>query len=87
MKGQNKEDVDKDYLEIMYYNFKHAIENKMDMVYMGFVILDEETTEDIWVEKKDWVKALDILINESSILEEYEYAIDFKKMKECLSLR
>ena len=71
------------YLEMALYNFKYAIENDVDEVYLGYDIIEEEVY-DYWIHKDEWYKLLDVLISMASDLEEYEYCIEFKKIKEAL---
>ncbi len=77
-------DIDHDYLDMMNHNFTHAIDNNMELVYMGYYIVDDNYIKEMWVEKKNWNKALDVLIDGASKIEEYEYAIKFKKMKDII---
>ena len=81
-KEENKEHIDKEYLDMMSYNFNHALENELDMVYMGYSIEDDEYMKEYWVMEKDYIKTLDMLIESAVELEEYEYAKDFKILKE-----
>lgn len=80
----NKEDDDAEYLDMILHNFNYAIQNNLDLVYIGFQYVDDEYMKEYWVQKKDWGKTLDILIENSARLEEYEFAIEFKKIKSTL---
>lgn len=82
----NKEDVDLDYLNMMLHNFNHAIKTGSNLVYLGYSYLedDDEHIKEYWCQKKDWSKTLNILIESAAILEEYEFANEFKKIKNDL---
>jgi len=81
---QNKEDIDVDYLNIMLYNFEHSIKNNLDTVYLGYNIFENNDVIQYWVEKENWAITLDILIQGAIDLEEYEFAYEFKNIKEKL---
>jgi len=83
-KEKNIEDIDADYLDMMLYNFNYSITHGLDNVYIGYVIIDDNNIKEYLVLKENWVKTLNILIEAAVELEEYEYANDFKKIKESL---
>lgn len=81
-KIEQKEKVDKEYLDMMLYNFNYAIKTGHNLVYMGYRYIDDNYMKEYWIQQKDWIKTLDILIKESAELEEFEFAIEFKKIKD-----
>jgi len=83
-KKERKTDVDAEYLDMMVYNFKYAIEYNYPSVYMGYSIIDDDYLKEYWVKKSDWLKTLDILIECAIDEEEYEYCNEFKKIKELI---
>lgn len=83
-KKEKKDIVDEEYLDMMVYNFNYAIKNNLTSVYLGYSIIDDEYIKEYWVKKSDWVKTLDILIESAIKLEEYNYCIEYKKIKETL---
>ena len=84
IKQENKSEIDLEYLDMMLHNFTHALNNDIDNVYLGYIYLDDDNMKEFWIPKSEWVKTLDILIDGASKLEEYEFAIDFKNIKELL---
>ena len=79
-KEESKDQVDSEYLDMISYNFKYALENNMDKVYMGYFIMDDEHIKELWVKNDEWLVTLDILIECAVEIEEYEYANEFKKI-------
>lgn len=77
----NKINVDKNYLDMMLFNFNYAIKNNTNSIYVGYMI-SEEGKKEFWVERTNWETLINILIDEASNLEEYEFALDFKNIKE-----
>jgi len=51
---------------------------------LGYTVIDDENIKEYWIQEKDWIKTIDILIKGAANLEEYEYAIELKEIKELL---
>lgn len=80
----NKDDIDGEYLDMMVHNFKYAIDNNKDKVYLGYIYDEDSNKKEFWVKKEEWVSTLDILLENAIILEEYEYCNEIKKIKASL---
>ena len=81
---KDKMDVDAEYLDMMINNFNYAIENNTELCYMGYSIIDDDNIKEYWIKKSEWIKTIDLLINEAAEIEEYEYAAELKKIKELI---
>ena len=79
-----KDKIDVEYLDMMVYNFNYAIDNKSDVVYIGYIILNDYLKE-FWIKPHEWIKAIDLLINGAIEIEEYEYCNQLKEIKEKLA--
>ena len=75
-----KTDIDSDYIEMLVHNFKTAIENNQDKVYLGYEIIDNDNLKEYAVSKKDWKTTLELLLQTAINLEEYEYCSQIKDM-------
>lgn len=82
---RNKEDIDIEYLDMMLDNFKYATTNNLDTVYFGYSYIDENFIYQYWVDKIEWSRFLDLLIDGAVELEEYEYAHEFKNIKKSIN--
>ena len=51
----------------MLYNFNYAIKIGHTLVYMGYRYIDDNYMIEYWIQQKDWIKTLDILIKEISL--------------------
>lgn len=78
-------DIDLNYLNTILQNFENAIKNNEDEVYIGYSVDKDLNVYDYWVQKKDWIKMLDLLIELSAEIEEYEMSLKFKKIKDSLT--
>jgi len=83
-KFEQKQEVDIEYLDMMVCNFNYSIDNNLNEVYLGYTILEDESFKEFWVEKKNWILTIDILMKNAIKLEEYEYAGQLKEIKEKL---
>ena len=80
----DRENIDSEYLDMIIYNFKYAIENNKDKVYLGYKQHNEHEKSHYWCDKKEWIDTLSILLDEAIKLEEYEYCKELKQIKESL---
>lgn len=78
-------DIDLNYLNTILQNFENAIKNNEDEVYIGYSVDKDLNVYDYWVQKKSWIKMLDLLIELSAEIEEYEMSLKFKKIKDSLT--
>lgn len=83
-KYNNKEDIDKDYIQLIIDNLNCAIDNDYDYVHIGY-FFEEKDIKFYNVAKKDWNKIIEIVIKAAIDLEEYEICSELKKIKEKIN--
>lgn len=83
-KHSNKEDIDKDYIQLIIDNLNYAIDNDYDYVHIGY-FFEEEDIKFYNVAREDWVRIIEIITQAAIDLEEYEMCSELKKITDKIN--